>query len=155
MVNSVVFRELAKGLDEVDTLKVTLCLDVRRPPGNTSIESLLVEDFARNFVENEWHGTRVPEMFYDPRSLVASETTRSALHAKCIDVDGQKTLATSANFTEAAQERNIELGLLVDSAPAATQIEQHFRRLIQRGHLKRFPVKGARTKRTKRITAQE
>ena len=135
-----VFRELAKRLDEVEPLNVTLCLDVRRPPGNTSIESLLVEGFARNFIENEWPGKRAPEVFYDPRSLAVSDTTRSALHAKCIVVDGQRALVTSANFTEAAQERNIELGLLVDSGAVATQIEQHFRRLIERNHLKRLPV---------------
>ena len=135
-----VFRELAKRLDEVEPLKVTLCLDVRRPHGNTSIESLLVEEFARNFAENEWPGKRAPEVFYDPRSLAASDTTRSALHAKCVVVDGQKALVTSANFTEAAQERNIELGLLVNSTAVAEQIEEHFRRLVQRNHLQRVPL---------------
>lgn len=135
-----VFRELAQRHDENEALKVTLCLDVRRPPSNTTIDSLLVEGFAQNFLENEWPGKRAPEMFYDPRSLAVSDTTRSALHAKCVVVDAQKALVTSANFTEAAQERNIELGLLVDSAAAATQIEQHFRRLIERKHLRRLPV---------------
>ena len=95
---------------------------------------------AQNFLENEWPGERPPEMFYDPCSLAASETTRSALHAKCIVVDGRKALVTSANFTEAAQERNIELGLLVYSEAAATQIEQHFRRLIERNHLRKLPI---------------
>ena len=135
-----VFRELAQRHDENEELKVTLCLDVRRPPSNTTIDSLLVEGFARNFFENEWPGRRAPEMFYDPRSLATSQTTRSALHAKCIVVDGSKALVTSANFTEAAQERNIELGLLVDSEGAATHIEQHFRQLIERNHLRRLPV---------------
>ena len=135
-----VFRELAQRHDKNEELKVTLCLDVRRPPSNTTIDSLLVAGFARNFLENEWPGKRAPEMFYDPRSLSASETGRSALHAKCVVVDGQKALVTSANFTEAAQERNIELGLLVKSAAAATQIEQHFRNLIKRNHLRRLPV---------------
>ena len=111
-----VFRELAQRHDEIETLKVTLCLDVRRPPSNTSIDTLLVQGFARNFLDNEWPGKRAPEMFCDPRSLAASETTRSALHAKCIVVDGRKALVTSVNFTEAAQEWNIELGLLVSSA---------------------------------------
>jgi phosphatidylserine/phosphatidylglycerophosphate/cardiolipin synthase-like enzyme len=53
-------------------------------------------------------------------------TTRSALHAKCIVIDGREALVTSANFTEAAQERNIELGLLVRSAEIASRIERHF-----------------------------
>ena len=66
--------------------------------------------------------------------------SRNAQDAKCIVVDGRKVLVTSANFTETAQERNIELGLLVDSDAAATQIEQHFRHLIERNHLRRLPV---------------
>ena len=135
-----VFRELAQRHDEIESLKVTLCLNVRRPPGNTSIDSLLVQGFAHNFLENEWPGERAPEMFYDPRSLAASDTTRSALHAKCIVIDGRKALVTSANFTEAAQERNIELGLLVTSAALAARIEDHFRGLIDRKNLERLPT---------------
>ena len=135
-----VFRELAQRHDEIKDLKVTLCLDVRRPPSNTSIDTLLVESFARNFIKKEWPGKRVPTMFYDPRSLAASETTQSALHAKCVVVDGQKALVTSANFTEAAQERNIELGLLVNSRPVAEGIERHFRELIDRNVLERLPI---------------
>ena len=47
---------------------------------------------------------------------------------------------TSANFTAAAQERNIELGLLVDSSAVAGQIEEHFYSLIRLGHLVRLPL---------------
>ena len=83
---------------------------------------------------------RAPEVFYDPRSLAASETTRSALHAKCIVVDGQKALVTSANFTEAAQERNIELGLLLHSGPVAERIERQLQGLIERKHFKRLAI---------------
>ena len=135
-----VFKALARRLDEIETLKVTLCLDVRREPGSTSIDSQVVEAFARDFIDNEWPGERRPEVFYDPRSLDASETSRSALHAKCVIVDGREALVTSANFTEAAQERNIELGLLVDSALVAERIERHFQGLIKRNYLERVPI---------------
>ena len=47
---------------------------------------------------------------------------------------------TSANFTEAAQERNIELGLLVDSQIIARRIEEHFMSLIENGYLERLPL---------------
>ena len=68
----------------------------------------------------------LPQVYYDPRSLAARGQVRSALHAKCVVVDGREALVTSANFTAAAQERNIELGLLVDSSAVAGQIEEHF-----------------------------
>ncbi len=96
-----------------------------------SLDSQIVERFAQNFVENEWPGKRLPQVYYDPRSVAPVGPTRSALHAKCVVIDGQEALVTSANFTAAAQERNIELGLLVRSAPIATQIEQHFGELIK------------------------
>lgn len=49
---------------------------------------------------------------------------------------------TSANFTEAAQHRNIELGLLVRSADIASQIEQHFETLIKNEALLPLPLVG-------------
>jgi phosphatidylserine/phosphatidylglycerophosphate/cardiolipin synthase-like enzyme len=55
-------------------------------------------------------------------------------------IDGQETLVTSANFTAAAQERNIELGLLVNSPDVAFRVERHFEALIKGGHLERLPI---------------
>ena len=96
--------------------------------------------FAENFVENEWPGTRLPRVYYDPRSLKPTPATASALHAKCVVVDGLQALVTSANFTEAAQTRNVELGLLVDDRAVAGRIEEHFRSLIRNGFLERLPL---------------
>jgi phosphatidylserine/phosphatidylglycerophosphate/cardiolipin synthase-like enzyme len=47
---------------------------------------------------------------------------------------------TSANFTEAAQTRNIELGLLLRSDAVASGIVRHFQALIERGFLVRLPL---------------
>lgn len=134
-----IFRALAQQLDACDDLEATLCVDVRREPTNTSHADQIVARFARNLLENEWPGQRLPRVYYDPRSLAASSTERSALHSKCVVVDGSDALVTSANFTEAAQERNIELGLRVGAPEIARQVEDHFRGLIQRGHLVRLP----------------
>ena len=136
---SSVFQTLAERLDSSEQLKAILCVDVRREPTSTSREDRIIARFSRNFVENEWPGRRLPQVFYDPRSLTARGPTRSALHSKCVVVDGGEALVTSANFTEAAQERNIELGLLVRSPEVARQVEDHFYSLIQNGHLARLP----------------
>ena len=135
-----VFRDLADRLDADESLEATLCLEVRREQTNTSLDSQVVRRFARNFVENEWPGTRLPRLYYDPRSLAPAGPVHSALHAKCVVIDGREALVTSANFTEAAQERNIELGLLVHSPAVASQIEAHFYSLIRNGHLERLPL---------------
>ena len=137
---SSVFQALAERFDVHEALEVTMCIDVRREPTNTSLDSHIVSSFARNFIENEWPGKRLPRVYYDPRSLALVGSTRSALHAKCVVIDGQEALVTSANFTEAAQVRNIELGLLVNAPAVAGRIEQHFDSLIQNGHLDRLPL---------------
>ena len=135
-----VFQALADRLDACETLQATLCLDVRREPTSTSHDIHIVSGFARRFIENEWPGARLPRLYYDPRSLAPVGSMRSALHAKCVVIDGSEALVTSANFTEAALERNIELGLHVNSPTVASQIEDHFHSLILNSHLERLPL---------------
>ncbi len=69
-------------------------------------------------------------MFYDPRSLDLEADKRACLHAKCVVVDGEAVFISSANFTEAAQERNIEMGLLVRSRWLAERVTRHFETLL-------------------------
>ena len=135
-----VFKALAKRLDGDELAQATLCLDVRRPSGDTSLDSQVIQRFAQHFVENEWPGTRLPRVYYDPRSLTPVDRTASAMHAKCVVIDRRKALVTSASFTEAAQTRNIELGLLVGDPIVASRIEDHFLSLVQTGHLERLPL---------------
>ena len=135
-----VFQALARRLDADESLEVTLCIDVRRQRGDTAPGSRVVHRFAENFVDREWPGTRLPRAYYDPRSLAPSGKMASALHAKCVVVDGREALVTSANFTEAAQTRNVEMGLLVAAPAVAARIEEHFRSLIRDGHLERLPM---------------
>ena len=130
-----IFQTLACKLDANQSLEVILCIDVSRAPGNTSLSSQIVRRFAANFAKSEWPGTRLPKLFYDPRSLQIGGVSRSSLHAKCVVIDGTEALVTSANFTEAAQARNIELGLHIKSSIIAGQIEDHFRSLMAAGHL--------------------
>ncbi|MCY4224844.1 MAG: phospholipase D-like domain-containing protein [Bacteroidetes bacterium] len=68
------------------------------------------------------------------------EHTVTSMHAKCIVIDSKEALVTSANFTEAAQVRNIEFGLLVKSSAITTQIEEHFQGMIQNEVLSRLPL---------------
>ena len=76
-----------------------------------------------------------PKLYYDPRSLSESRTGRSSLHAKCIIVDRRVTLITSANFTEAAQQRNIEAGVVVWHHLFVERLAGYFEGLIASGAL--------------------
>ena len=79
----------------------------------------------------------MPAIYYDPRALRLEMNERASLHAKAIIVDGRKVFITSANFTEAAQERNIEVGLKLEETSLATQLTRHFQGLRDAGVLKR------------------
>ena len=77
-------------------------------------------------------------MFDDPRS-VAEDDPVGALHAKAVVADGESVFMTSANLTEAAFDRNIELGLLARDRTLAETTVIHFRTLIEKGLLRLLP----------------
>lgn len=58
---------------------------------------------------------------------------------KAVVADDEIVFVTSANLTEAALDRNIELGLLVRDAALAASVVRHFQALIDRGLLKPLP----------------
>ncbi|MGH7506603.1 MAG: phospholipase D-like domain-containing protein [Longimicrobiales bacterium] len=58
---------------------------------------------------------------------------RSSLHAKCVVVDRSVAFISSANFTVAAQRRNIEIGTLIRSQPFADRLDSHFDALVASG----------------------
>ncbi len=133
-----VFETLANRMAENPGLDVRMMLDIARGPGDTSGREQIISHFIHRFRKSEWPaGTPHPEIYFDPRSLDATQTKRSALHAKCIVVDNGLVFVSSANFTEAAQDRNIEVGLLVRSPILADQLTQFFDALIAEGHLER------------------
>lgn len=75
--------------------------------------------------------------FFRPSSALVTEAMarRFSVHAKCVLVDGRKLLVTSANFSAAAQERNIEVGLTLDDARLAAQLRALFDALVSRGDM--------------------
>jgi phosphatidylserine/phosphatidylglycerophosphate/cardiolipin synthase-like enzyme len=131
-----VFRALADRMAELPELSVRMFLDVQRGPGDTSMATEVVKRFAERFKTREWpEGRPLPKVFYDPRSLDLEADKRACLHAKCVVVDGEAVFISSANFTEAAQERNIEMGLLVHSRWLAERVTRHFETLAAAGLL--------------------
>jgi phosphatidylserine/phosphatidylglycerophosphate/cardiolipin synthase-like enzyme len=86
-------------------------------------------------------GFGVTTEVYDPRGPEKSPDSPACQHAKCILVDGVTAFITSANFTESAHERNIELGVLFRENPrVAESIRTKFESLIQNGFLKPLPA---------------
>lgn len=133
-----VFHALAERMVERPALKVRMFLDIQRKPGDTSSSAEIVRRFTHRFQSEEWPmGKRCPEIFYDPRALSPDRSKRAALHAKCVVADCRDVFVSSANFTEAAQERNVEVGLLLYSASVAERLTRFFDALCDAGHFVR------------------
>jgi phosphatidylserine/phosphatidylglycerophosphate/cardiolipin synthase-like enzyme len=120
------FRRLAERMESMPALRVVFCLDIARRPADTSLASEIVRRFAHEFITKHWPGARLPEVFYDPRALAERWEDRASLHAKCVIVDRCTAIVTSANFTEAAQRKNIEAGVLIRYEPFVTRLHNYF-----------------------------
>lgn len=133
------FEVLARRMDTVRALQVTLLLNIQRKRGDTTSSEQLVRRFAERLWRIEWPGMSRPHVFYDPRAL-DPDAPGGVLHAKAVVADDEAVFVTSANLTEGALDRNIELGLLVRDRGLAASVSAHFRGLIDRGVLQPLPA---------------
>jgi phosphatidylserine/phosphatidylglycerophosphate/cardiolipin synthase-like enzyme len=97
-----------------------------------------VRRFADRFWKTDWPGSFRPRVYYDPRAL-EQDSPGGVLHAKGVVTDDEVVFVTSANLTEAALDRNIEVGLLVRDRALAASVSSHFRGLIERALLSPLP----------------
>jgi phosphatidylserine/phosphatidylglycerophosphate/cardiolipin synthase-like enzyme len=132
------FESLASRMDAVPELEVTLLLNVDRKSHHGSAEEA-IQKAGVNLWKYGWPGERRPRVYYFPEALEEDRSARAVLHAKAIVRDASEVLVTSANFTEAALDRNIELGVLLHDAPLAQHVVRHYQRLIEEGRLALLP----------------
>jgi PLD-like domain len=134
-----VFAQLAENMDANPALDVRIFTNIPRAWKEGRSDSELVRIFAEGFRGEQWSGKRLPKVLYDPRALSTARGPRSCLHAKCLIVDDQRTLITSANFTEAAMDRNIEVGVLIDDPGFSARLRAQFDALEISGQVKVVP----------------
>jgi phosphatidylserine/phosphatidylglycerophosphate/cardiolipin synthase-like enzyme len=129
-----VFRALANRMAAEPGLQVRFCVNLSHV--KTGGEAAAVKEFLSAFQRFHWpEHCRLPAFYYDPRTIVPPPALQHRLHAKCVVVDGEQAFISSANFTEAAHERNIEVGVLVRSPASAARLVEFFEQLIHSGHL--------------------
>ncbi len=133
------FEVMARRMDATPGLRVTLLLNIQRKWGDTTAAEQLVRKFADRFWNTEWPGSSRPTVYYDPRALEL-DGPGGVLHAKAVVADDEAVFVTSANLTEAALDRNIEVGLLVRDRALAATLSSHFRGLIDREFLSPLPM---------------
>lgn len=135
----VLFQRLAERLECMPSLRVRMYLNISRRTGDTSLSDQIIGRFAHDFFTRHWPWNRRPELYYDVRSLSEPPEPTSSLHAKCVIVDRSAVLVTSANFTAAAQERNIEVGTLIEHAPSAMKLVTYLEGLSECGTIRPLP----------------
>jgi phosphatidylserine/phosphatidylglycerophosphate/cardiolipin synthase-like enzyme len=133
------FEVLARRMDARPDLRVTLLLNIQRRRGDTTVADEVVRRFADHFWAKDWPGSSRPRVYYDPRSLELDGPT-GILHAKAVVADDEAVFVTSANLTEAALDRNIEIGFVVRDRALAASVSSHFGVLIERGLLHPLPM---------------
>jgi phosphatidylserine/phosphatidylglycerophosphate/cardiolipin synthase-like enzyme len=133
-----VFEALAHRMDSRPELQVELFFNISRGDGDTTKSEIIVSRYIERFKSHQWpKGSRLPVVYYDPRSVSDDIPIRSSLHAKCVVVDESDVFVSSANFTEAGQERNIEVGLRLDNSWLARKLVEHFKRMAETGQFRR------------------
>ncbi len=117
---------------------VSLLLNIQRRHGDVPAGR------ARGAVRRAPVGARLARTRRRPRSSTTRARWRprhpgGVLHAKAIVADEQAAFVTSANLTEAAFDRNIEVGVLSRDRNSAASLARHFRTLIEQGLLLPLP----------------
>lgn len=125
-------KRICERMRENSLSRVIVCLDIQRPYGDTSPEAEIISGFSAEFKQKHWPWQPIPDVYFDPRSLSVNTQKRSSLHAKCLVADSRSALITSANFTDAAQFRNIEVGALIRHSQFVERISDYFRQLIDK-----------------------
>ena len=133
------FERLAEQKKLRPELRIIFHVDVPRRAGDTTTSDDIILKYAQEFRTRHWPWQPFPEVYFDPRALDTNSHTRASLHAKVVVVDRAKLFLSSANFAEAAQQRNIEMGILSHAAYLAEQVAAYFEGLRQSGQLTRLP----------------
>jgi phosphatidylserine/phosphatidylglycerophosphate/cardiolipin synthase-like enzyme len=134
-----IFQTLADRMDTNPKLTVQFFVNLMRSHNTPTSQEQLVRDFSHHFRDKIWPGQRLPEVFYDPRSISNSYGVRACLHSKCVIIDETTTFISSANFTEAAHNRNIEAGVLIKDRVIAKALQQQFQSLVAHSQLLPLP----------------
>jgi phosphatidylserine/phosphatidylglycerophosphate/cardiolipin synthase-like enzyme len=135
-----VFRSLFDRLRQLPNLHLDFYVNLPATTGREEHEGDDVDAYLSTFCRLHWPGELpLPNLYYDPETRRLG-VERTSLHAKCVVVDERWAFVTSANFTEAAQERNIETGVLLDHPKLAQALTSRFRALREAGIIR--PMRG-------------
>lgn len=131
---------LRARMADTPTLQVHFYVHLSRAYGDDRPADLLLREHGARLRAEVFPWDRPPRVLTDRRALAPGGGPRASLHAKVIVRDQRETLITSANLTEAAQERNVEAGVRIDDAGFARRVVGQFERLERERVLVEVPL---------------
>ena len=110
-------------------------VNIEQPRVPVADEDTYAQGQLDAFIASSWpFGAPYPRLYCDRRALRPGHGAEyCSLHAKCVSVDGKRAFVSSANFTSRGQDRNIEVGVLLNDATFASQVERQWMSLIEAG----------------------
>lgn len=134
-----VFKPIVESQLLQPDASVQIFVNVARGNNFASTNEAIIGGFAANFWTEHWPWQPRPLVYYDPRGVSKNHEGRASLHAKCVIADDEIAFVSSANFTEWAQERNIEAGVLIADPIFARLLRAQFDSLIAASHFVVLP----------------
>jgi phosphatidylserine/phosphatidylglycerophosphate/cardiolipin synthase-like enzyme len=130
------------AVQEVATLKAELSKALQR-----GVRIRFVLEHFDVFQQQSWEwkiAALGPELMAGSRIFVWPPEMRhqvngkvfGSLHTKCAVADEGQTFLSSANWTSAALEHNMEMGILIHDTHIARRVRDHFDALIAAGYLR-------------------
>lgn len=129
-------ESVLKPLQEVMVehgVDVRFFVDIPQPKKVQEDEEAYGEEQLKAFLKSNWpFSTTPPALYCDRRALRPGYGADfCSLHAKCVSVDSSRAFVSSANFTLAGQNRNIETGVLLDDPTFARQLDRQLMSLVE------------------------
>lgn len=125
-------------------VRATFFVDIEQPDVPTDPPERHAEEALADFMRRNWKfGPPYPDLYYDKRAIVPAVSHQyQRIHAKCVVVDGERAFVSSANFTMQAQERNIEVGVLLHDNLFASHLANQWLSLIDARLVGRYEAPG-------------
>lgn len=120
-------------------VEVRFLMHFQQPTGKVEDPEAYAADAIRATLAGVWpaEGPR-PRCYYDRRALQA--WPKFNMHAKCVVVDSARALVTSANFTAAAHELNLECGVLLEDKHFAEHLARQLWGLFESSLAVEVPI---------------
>ena len=135
-------RPDARKLDVSIYFHIQTDVDWRgRPRSGSPDEETWPRRWWQGFLEDVWpEAMDPPRGLYSPLTLGRQDDGYHSMHAKTVVVDGRWWLVSSANLTDRAMSRNLELGVLHDDVGIAAGVVKHFSALEAADAFRELPA---------------